>query len=86
MTGRYVSNINILSLCSCRPLIIAQFRVYRWGEIEILKARDTPPSDYLHFTDVEVYDAKINGETKIVKVYKDREAFSCARSILKLVR
>ena len=71
----------------CRlKLILIQFRVYRWGEIEILEARDMPSDDYLCFTDVEIYDAKIKGETKIVKVYKDTAASAQARSILKLVR
>lgn len=63
-----------------------QFRLYRWGEIEILDMHEAPLESYLYFADVEYYDAKISGEIKIVKVYKARETFLHARSILKLVR
>ena len=80
------SCLDVLFRCVYQFIAAYQFRVYRWGEIEILEARDTPSNDYLCFSDVEIYDAKINGETKVVKVYKDRETFLHARSILRLVR
>ncbi|KAL5536802.1 hypothetical protein ACEPAF_625 [Sanghuangporus sanghuang] len=61
-----------------------QFRIYRWGEIEFLQVHDLSSQGFL--SDVEIYEARIEGQPKIVKVYRSQKTFEVSRRVLKLVR
>ncbi|KAH8110979.1 hypothetical protein DFH11DRAFT_1616366 [Phellopilus nigrolimitatus] len=61
-----------------------QYRIYRWGEIEILNSREPPAEEAS--SEVEIYDAKVDGEVRVVKVYRDSETFKRSNYVLKLVR
>lgn len=52
-----------------------QFRRYRWGELEILSRHDLPLSTW-YTSDTELYDAKVDGSVKFLKVYRDREVIT----------
>ncbi|KAI5118684.1 hypothetical protein M0805_003621 [Coniferiporia weirii] len=62
-----------------------QYRIYRWGEIEIIRPHETS-LDLFYSSDIEIYDAKIEGDVKVVKIYRDRQAFEHSRLVLKLAR
>ncbi|KAL5531363.1 hypothetical protein ACEPAG_4240 [Sanghuangporus baumii] len=61
-----------------------QFRIYRWGEIEFLQVHDLSSQGFL--SDIEIYEARIESQPKIVKVYRSQKTFEVSKSILKLVR
>ncbi|KAL5492514.1 hypothetical protein ACEPAI_3961 [Sanghuangporus weigelae] len=61
-----------------------QFRIYRWGEIEFLQVHDLSSQGFL--SEIEIYEARIEGQPKIVKVYRSQKTFEVSKRILKLVR